>query len=377
MEKKSLFIIGGVITGVLVLLILIVWIVTTLNPAKYSYEELEEKMVKTTEKYYHKNPGNLPTNDGTYSLDYSTLVSAELIKPLNEILDGGESCSAHIIIIKSNNDYSYIPYLNCGEKYKTKELYRQVLDNSPVVTTGSGLYYNENEYYFKGKVNNNYVSFGTNIVRDKKVDILWKIVSIKDGLVKLKAEKALPEKPNFDDRYNESRERYDGYNDFDNSILSDYLINLRNGNPVDGEEGRPLLNEKEITKVIPTKMCIGTRLETDGAEAVECNKLSEKEYHFTIMTPYEYMRASLDENCNSLTSESCSNFNYLSKIGYSDEWSAIPFNDNDYQVYVLKGTHYELEKASTVNGVYPMITLNKYSFFKSGTGTLEDPYRIK
>ena len=56
----------------------------------------------------------------------------------------------------------------------------------------------------------------------------------------------------------------------------------------------------------------------DGS--VECAVLSEDKSLFSLITPYEYMRISLDENCKYLTSNSCANYNFLSGT-QSSQWT--------------------------------------------------------
>ena len=133
MEKKSLIIMGGTLIGILVILLVVVWAITNLKPVKYTFEELEAKIHEATVEYYHENPSALPLNDGTYNLDYSVLESNGYMKPLNEITESSQSCSAHVIILKEGTEYTYIPYLNCGTEYTTKELYKQVLYNNNVL----------------------------------------------------------------------------------------------------------------------------------------------------------------------------------------------------------------------------------------------------
>lgn len=372
MEKKSLYIMGGVIIGVLVILLVVVWALTNLKPAKYSYDEIEIKLKEAAEKYYHKNPNMLPTEDGTYQLAYSTLESNGFIDPLNEITEDNVACSAHVILIKDDTEYTYIPYLNCGEAYTTKELYKQILYNSPVVTSGSGLYLNNNgEYYFRGKIENNYVAYGSVKDKDKVIDTIWRVISIKDNMVRLKAVKPLRTKTVWDKRFNTTENGYDGYNDFDLSQFSDYLKDLKEENTI--------LNESENAKLVSNKLCIGSRSAQDTTKdgSIECSKYSQDEYYYGTITPYEYIRASLDPECKTLSDRACSNFNYMADLGQSDEWTVTASTLSNYQSYVFRGSIFVEEKTSNKNSVYPVITLNKYAFFKSGTGTLEDPYRIK
>ena len=256
--------------------------------------------------------------------------------------------------------------------YTTKELYKQILYNSPVVTSGSGLYLNnKGEYYFRGKIENNYVAYGSVKDKDKVIDTIWRVISIKDNMVRLKAVKPLRTKTVWDIRFNTTENKYDGYNDFDLSQFSDYLKDLKEENTI--------LNESENAKLVSNKLCIGSRSAQDTTKdgSSECSKYSQDEYYYGTITPYEYIRASLDPDCKTLSDRACSNFNYMADLGQSDEWTVTASTLSNYQSYVFRGSIFAEEKTSNRNSVYPVITLNKYAFFKSGTGTLEDPYRIK
>ena len=95
------------------------------------------------------------------------------------------------------------------------------------------------------------------------------------------------------------------------------------------------------------------------------------------MTPYEYMRASMDENCKILSDLSCSNYNYLSSSNQGSEWLLTATDQNNYKSYSFTGTSLILSKASTFKRLRFIVSLNKHTFYKSGTGTSTDPYIIK
>ena len=161
MEKKTLFMLCGSVIAFLLILLFGVLLLSIFNPKYYTYEQAEQLIKEATEEYYQLNPAGLPVDDGKYNLSYEALVQAELIKPLNEVLEDGDTCSASITIVKQESIYSYIPILNCGDAYTTRSLVDKILADNQVVTQDSGLYQDNGEYYFKGKVSNNYVAFGS------------------------------------------------------------------------------------------------------------------------------------------------------------------------------------------------------------------------
>lgn len=372
MNKKTLIIAGSSIIGLLVALMLVLYLITILKPRYYSYEKAEELIKTAVDTYYKKNPAMLPSEDGSYNLDYSVLVEGEYIKPLNEILKDGDSCTIQISVNKKELVYSYIPYLNCGDNYQTIELYKKIINDNEVITTGSGLYQDtEGNYYFRGKVKNNYVSFG--IIEDGKdtEPRIWRIIGVdSNNNIKLRSTQPTEIKTAWDDRYNAEEKSYVGYNDFENSVIKERLIELYDENII--------FRDEEKTKLTATNLCIGSRkLEdksTDGK--TECSVLTTDQYYFSTILPYEYMRASLDENCTGMKNNSCTNFNYLSET-QKTEWVITNDASTNYTAYKFDGSRFESDKTKQVRILYVVINLNEYSFYKSGNGTEEDPYIIK
>ena len=372
MSKKTLIILGSSIIGVLILLLIIVWLLSVFGNHYTTYEKVEEKIVEATTKYYKNNPEMLPVTDGKFNLSYTALVDGEYIKPLNELLKDGDTCQAEIIVISNDSNYNYIPKLSCGEAYESRELYKQVLKDNPVVTEGSGLYQaSDGTYYFRGKIENNYVALGTTTGRKKEIDILWQIMSIgPDNTIRMKSLSHPEDRTSFDDRYNEERGSFFGYNDFKNSVLKEYLIKL--------DKNDIFLNKDEKSRLVATQQCAGKRTEKDTTKdgSSECEIKTDEKMIFGTMIPYEFMRASLDNNCKNIFDYSCANFNYLASNSSSSEWSSIADSVNSYYVYSFTGNAYDKNAAKSEKYVYPVVTVNEYAFVKSGNGTETDPYRL-
>ncbi len=372
MNKKTIIIMCGSVIGLLILLLIVIWLMSILSNRYYSYEAVEEKIIEATDKYYKNNPSMLPVGNAKYNLQYSTLVENDYIKPLNELIKDGDNCTADIIVINNDGVYTYIPKLSCGESYESKELYKQVLLNNEIKTTGSGLYQgSDGSYYFRGKVNNNYVAFGEYEGSRNTEEILWQIISIEpDNTIRMKSLVHAEERTPFDDRFNEATQDRDGYNDFKNSLLKDYLIDL--------DKKNLFLSETQKSKLVSKNICSAKRSETDDTKdgSTECSEKTEESLLFSTMYPYEFMRASLDENCKNILDRSCSNFNYLSSTSGNSEWSVTADPVNNKYVYEFIGDTYDLGTAKSEKYVYPVVTLNEYAFYKSGSGTESDPYRL-
>ena len=318
----------------------------------------------------------LPASDGDYSLSYQTLVDAGYIKPLSELLKDGDKCSAEVTVNAQNSAYSYIAFLNCPGNYETKEL-RSVLTNS-VVTSGEGLYNNNGTYYYKGENINNYIIIGMSGNEKKEKSVTGRIMSIEsDGTIKVKLDTKTENTYVWDDRYNETKLGNDGYNIFEKSRIKDTLKALETENKDDSDT--LILSNKVKSKLVSKKLCIGIRTESDTSKdgSTECSVLSTDTYLFSLMTPYEYMRASMDENCKTLNDLSCSNYNYLAKYSQGSEWLLTATNQNNYKAYAFTGTALNLSKASNSKRLRFIVSLNKHTFYKSGTGTSTDPYIIK
>lgn len=371
MDRKMIML-GGALVVVLLVGILTVWLLSAVNPRRYSYEEAEVVITNAAKRYFAAHPEYLPANDKVVStMSYQTLVNAGYIKPLNELLVDANGCGAEIRVKKISTDYAYIVYLNCGNKYVTRELYQQILADHPTSKTGSGLYKTNKEYYFRGKVTNNYVKFGSVKKGKRTEDYLWRIVSIDaNGNVKLKSVKALA-KTQWDDRYNADQKKVVGYNSFNDSVIGESLEKLYNENSV--------FTVEELSKLVPVKLCAGPRKISDNSKTgnTECASKSKKQYYFGTMTPYEFMRASLDPNCSSVIDRSCGNYNFLSDPDHSTEWIITSDPESTFQAYSFDGKVFESAPAKSRYSLYPTITLGTYAFYAGGTGTEADPYSIK
>lgn len=376
MDNKKLIIITSSVVGVIVLLLIVLWLITIFGGKKLSYEQVEEKIVAAAEKYYKDNPTMLPATDGDYSLSYQTLVNSGYIKPLNELLKDGDKCSAEVTVTAQNSSYSYIAFLNCPGNYETKEL-RSILSNS-VVTSGEGLYNDNGVYYFKGENVNNHIIIGMSGNEKKEESVTGRIMSIEsDGTIKVKLDNKTINTYPWDNRYNETKSSNVGYNSFEKSRLKESLKLLETE---DKENSDTLIVSNKVkSKLVSKKICIGTRNENDTTKngSTECSVLSSDSYLFSIMTPYEYMRASMDTNCKTLNDLSCSNYNYLASYNQGTEWLLTATNQDNYKVYSFDGSSISLSKASNQRKLKLIVNLNKHTFYKSGTGTTTDPYIIK
>ncbi len=371
---KRLLLVGGIIIAILLVILLVAWLLSQRKPRFVEYSKAIDLMQTAAAKYYDKNNDKLPVEDGDYVLSYETLVENELIVPLNELLENGEECNAHVMVTNKSNIYTYTPYLNCKDGYQTTELYKILTQEDKIVTSGDGLYKDENMgYYYRGDVTNNYIKLGTVDRNNKVIDNIWRIISIEpDNTIRIKRVEPTMSRYVWDDRYNADIGKYYGYNKFELSKIKELLDLFQNQDSV--------MSELYRNKIVPKKLCINSRKSDDTAKdsSIECAIQSEQEYNFGVMYPYEYMRASLDENCINAKSLSCGNYNYLANdSGHDIEWTLTPNPDNSYEVLTFTGSTYSYYRVSTNHYIYFTAYLSNKVFFDTGTGTKDDPYKIR
>lgn len=377
MDNKKLIILLSSIVGVIVVLLVVVWLMSVFSDKKFTYEEVEEKIITAADSYYKNNPTLLPSNDGDYTLSYQTLVDNNYIKPLKDLLVDGESCTVSITVYIYNNSRTFIPYLNCPGNYETKEL-SDILTQD-VVTYGNGLYKGDDgSYYYRGDVDNNYILLGVRNNGKKEEKIYGRIMAINsDGTIRVRLSNKTEETYVWDNRYNETKKTNYGYNIFEKSRLKDTLKKLESSDSTSTDS--TLISDKIKSKLVKKQLCIGIRTSDDESKdgSTECATLSEDYYLYGLLTPYEYMRASLDENCKTLNNASCANYNYLAGSSQGSEWMLTVTDKNNYKAYSFGGSSISLSNASNAKRLRFIIDLNKHVFYKSGTGKNTDPYIIK
>lgn len=363
--KKKLMRMLLIVVGILVLFLIVILIISLFNSGNKSYEEIEEDLKNAAIEYYKVQSGLLPQEEGeTITVKASTLADAELMKPLSELREG-ESCSGRVEVTKVGDNIVYTPYLDCGDKYTTKELYKAVLEQG-IVTSGNGLYDMNGEKVYRGDDVNNYVQLDNSLFRIVKVTSDNKILLILNEMESTSSSY-------YDDRYNQDRKFNSGFNDYRISRMSEYLDDLYN-NKLDYS----LLSNNDKSKLTPFNLCIGKRTPTDTTNnnSLECSDTLENQM-IGLLTASDYMNASLDVNCKATTDRSCQNYNYLKLSGI--EWWLVTGNSlNNYEAYIVKSSGYLDENtASGYKKVRPTVMLNNNVMIKSGSGSVSNPFILK
>lgn len=349
-----------------VILVVILFVLSIFSNKSKDYVDIEKIMKNAAIKYYKENSSDLPKiNGGIVEVSAQKLSNLKYMKELDKYNKKG-SCSGKVVVENNDDSYIYIPYLDCGDKYKTTELFRKITDSNNIVTTGSGLYYYGTQYIFRGDEVNNYVSINNN---------LWRVVKVTSDneVMLIKNDRVGKESYVWDDRYNAQKEMNSGINDFNISRLKSKLVEILNNSI---EEGLFTKSDKE--RIVAHSYCIGKR----GVDApnvdnsLECSIETEK-LKLGLLTASDFMIASLDSGCNSTISESCQNYNYLVNEDI-DWWLITASTSNSYSTYSVSSDGYIDEvRASGKKKIRPVIYLNSKTMYKSGDGTIKSPYLIK
>lgn len=355
-DKKYLIIVGAIF-GILILIVVIAVIAKVISGKNLSYEKIENKLVEAAQDYINDGVVDAPAEGESIVITDKELISAEYIKELSEYTD--DTCSATVTVMNNGGLGLYIPDLQCNE-YMTQHLATKIIDDQLVTETivdGAyqfGLYQVDDEYIFKGKEVNNYVSFSGVIFRIIKID--------KNGNLRLI--KVTPEENKivWDEKYNADIGTNYGINDYANSYLAETLNNDYND-----------FKDENKKHLIQHDVCIGKRgnLDIGISYDFDCSTLLEKQYISTLTT-LDVPMASLDPNCTTIVNGSCTNYNYMV---YFDGWTVNSYSDNTYEVLVAGGT-IGLKYASKMSNYYWVIYVSGQELYTTGSGTADDPYVI-
>lgn len=342
--------------GALIVIILIILIIA-LVVGNGSKKVSEKNLTKAAEAYYNANSNLLPKNNyDSTSVSLATLISTGYMNS-NVV----STCPAYVTVINVNGEYYYNPTFACDSNgLMSSTLVSKLIANR--VTNGSGLYYNNGTYIFRGEDPNNYVRFG---------ESLWRIIGLdQNGNIKMIYNDLYIEYQPWDDRYNKETESQKGINEYlgneksrikeflDNFFITD--VNIEKFNPV------------RISRTTTHTACVG-KIDLENNVVNSCSKMLENQRISTI-TVQDYVNASLDSNCSINNTITCQNYNFLNLTS----WTANAYNGNTYSAYYIDADEgIQLSDAFISRAIRPIISLKKDVLYHSGTGTITDPYMIK
>lgn len=363
--KKQLLKLAVIIGGGIFALILILSIASAFTKATYSYEEIEEIMTQAAQNYFAENPTDLAKADKVI-VPVVNLVAAGKMSDLSEYAPEGVICTGSVTVTKVGTEHVYTPNLDCGEYYSSTLLVDKVMQDSPVTTSGYGLYNMNNERVFRGESVNNYVQLEKS---------LWRIVKITsdNSIILIKETKAGYASVPWDDRYNETVGYNVGKNVYDTSRIKEYMDTLYNLE----KEDEIFLSSNDKAKLISYDVCVSSRATNSktNTNAIEC-QIKSSNQKLGLLTVSDYINASVDPSCTTTENQSCQNYNYLAQN--FNWWLTTPVSNTTDRAYSVN-TRGEIKSTPTADYCYvrPVIKLSSSTAIKGGTGTESDPYVIK
>lgn len=362
MDKKIVKIIG-IVVGVFVVLIILLLLIAACSKKKLDYNKIQDSMVKAAKSYYQAKPDDLPKEDGdTRSIKLEKLISEGYMEePAKTYKNDELSCDGSVTITNNYGNFLYSPSLTCGKDYRSLLLKDKLIEDS-LVESGVGLYEQGDEYVYRGEVSNNFVKFpGQNK--------LFRVLRInEDGTIRLFEVVGL-DNEKWDDRYNPMKSTGSGVNDYLinnlNSRIKDTVKNYYNDSTVWPESVKAY--------IVTQDLCVGKRSEADITKdgSTECMvKLVNQQ--LGLLNVYEYMQASLDNNCTSTKAISCENYNWLGTYRKRIWTVTGDANDSSRAYYVFQTINSSMcNNSYSVNTVFNISDKVQYI---SGTGTEQDPY---
>lgn len=263
------------------------------------------------------------------------------------------SFSLNVEKIEDVEEYFYMTILNNNELKKTTTVVGEEISS-----TNEGLIEDKDDdgatYYFRGAVDNNYVSFA---------NLIWRIVRINgDGTVRLVLNETIDTLSTYNAEETDFKETalYDSLETFYENNLSYYEKNIANSkfcSETSITDNKYNAYTRIITNEIPTFNCLGTsfisRIGTLTVdEIVYAGALYDEEN-----TNYYLYNSEID------------NLWWTSSLARKDDSSIYPF------LVSPNGSLTESVASTLYRGVRPVINLSRNTKV-SGTGTLTDPYAV-
>lgn len=361
MSKMLIKILLGIIIG-LVAVCLLALLLRLIVGVKKDYSSTEKTMQSAAEKYYKNHSDELPGIGEEEIISTEKLIEEEYMKEMEKYVGKKVTCSGNVTVVNNDDYYSYIPYLDCGDKYKTLFLSDVILEDNDIIDSGDGLYVDENNnYVFRGEFVNNYLQFGNNIYRILKIN--------NDGTIRILLTEPIKDykKSTWDDRYNINEDQNYGINDFSISRIRETLEAIYNDDKIFSNNEKSLISKQTL--------CVGGRTQnsTDMSDTEECSQTLEGE-NLGLLQVNEFAVPSTDSNCTTIESRSCLNYNYLTSIN-NPFWTITPVANSTYENYRISSAVYTAKSSSTSNVLFT-IHLNSRTQITGGIGTLEEPYVV-
>lgn len=365
MDKKMMKILG-IIAGVFLVLIILLFIISSCSKKKFDFYKFQDEMVAAAKSYYKNKSDELPVDDAdTRTVTLKKLISEGYMQePAKKYKNNSLSCDGSVTVQNNNGFYLYIPSATCGKDQRTQLFYDKVLDDS-LVEEGVGLYQVGEQYIYRGEVTNNFVQ----IVGSEKV---FRIIRInEDGSFRL-IETGGIDTEVWDDRFNPSKYTNTGVNDYVANGLSSRIKDKVSEYYNDTTQWNDTIKSYILTQ----ELCMGKRSINDTTKdgSTECSvKLDNQQ--LGLINVYEYLQASLDANCNSTDAFSCQNYNWLANTK-KRLWTINGDADNNSKVW-YKGEYISESNANSYHTISAVFNISGKVSYVKGNGTEESPYIIR
>ena len=360
MDEKLKKIIIYVAAG-FVILFIILFAISSCQGSKVSYEDYQKKMEKAATNYYKNHEDELPTDDKkTSEYTLKEMIENKAIDDYTKAFnDESLKCDGGVTVTNNNGYYLYTTELDCGEAYTSKTLADKIKEDS-LTESGIGLYEMNDDYVFRGDLVNNYASFGGETYRIISIDSNDNIYMIQADSTKSCV---------YDNHYNTEigqagiNQYYQGEGKYSNVMqcLEKYY------NEKVPEANKAYMNTQTV--------CYGARSKDDITidGSTECSVSIEKQ-PLSLLLAYEFIRASIDEECVSLNSRSCRNFNWLAKT--NETYLITPSTSEPNYVYYKESNKVDETQANNYLPLLMKVSINGKINYTKGTGTEKDPYQI-
>ena len=239
-----------------------------------------------------------------------------------------------------------------------------ILDSVDIVTSGDGLYKDENEdrYFYRGANPNNYITFNNEQAG-------WRILSIEsDNTIKIVRSASIG------NMAWDSSGSWGSNNWARPADLNTYL----NGNYYSG------LNSTAKGQIVASNFSIGAVTDDNNDLVGQINNENSNKWYGNVGLPTvsEYIRTNSNKaQCGTMqkttdNTSACQKTNWmLSNEGW---WTLSPYHDHTYFVFlVTSGITFNRLNANRYDvGVRPVLYLNPNIQFIGGDGTQNNPYRV-
>ena len=400
MDKKLIFKLL-IMIGVIVGLILLISLFKNLSKhTAFNYSNVRYSLQEAAIRYAEDHQNKLPQTGKEYlELSDDLLVSEGYFKGYDKLYDDEIICNGYVNVFREGeNAYTYITSLNCNDK-KRDTIYERVLeDNKNGVTEETGLYafYKGQFITNKSKLNDpNITSKASYVFRGDESkelynyiqfeNMLWRILEIdENGDLILMYDSSFSKPYSWDFTYNGEYEDYSGVNDYyKNGIksnIADVLGTFYYGGITlqGGQNNQPYSHIIQMIS-LPMDLCVGKRSESDEGYdgSIECSE-KVKEQNVGILPAYMFMRASLDENCTTMSSPYCSNHNYLAN--YNQSYWLITASSEESNMCLYVNETIGSQKCKSKFAIKPIIKipgdLEVREDTDGGIGSRFKPYRI-